>query len=792
MGVGRIVVGTYIKPINAFKKLEAARLLRQNVYISGATGYGKTELVRQYLGREKYSYIPCSQNCCDLSGIPHTAGRNATVVIDNINAIESGELRQRILELCRDRNLWTIVIGRSRTPSWLYNTLITSNMLLITEEDLTLSVESIDGYLRSQDILLSAEELLYLKQKSEGNPFSLVYTTQRLLSGARVGPELFEENSVLFQSHLVNSVISELNSELLSFLLKISIVDDFSVPLAIIISGDPAVHLLIEGAMDTGNYIDQKNGVYTIRRQMLNALRKKAKATFPDQELHQYAILAGRFYEASGEDDKALALYAQYNESARIRELLIRNSRKNTETGYFIEMREYYQMLSDQDIRSSPYLMSAMSMLYSLLMDFEKSEFWYGELKKYKDTVSGTRAREALCLLAYLDISLPGRGSANLLTIIQNGYRLMTEKSIAIPELSVTSNLPSLMNGGKDFCEWSRNDRKIAATAGGIISVYLGKYGKGLVSAALAESQYEKGGDPYEIVSLVTKARLEADAGGKTELSFAAMGTLFRQYILLGEPENARSLLLSFEKRAKNENLKRLYPAIGAMRIRLSLMEGDIEAAEAWMRSAPDENEQFIPLYRYLYLTKIRCYIAFGQYGKAFPLMESLRYYAQRCDRTYLQMELGILNAIVRSRTGSAWQEEFIGVLEKICEYRFIPILSEFGTAVYDLLNQCEGLCKSNGKIDPKWVARVRSETGRVARRYPMYLKSRTAAISGLQPMDIRILTCLADGLSVQKTAEKLCVNYETLRSRVKEIYRRMGARNKVEAIMIARETNLI
>lgn len=67
------MVGTYIKPVNAFKKLEAARLLRQNVYISGATGFGKTELIRQYLKREKYSYILCSQNQCDLSGIPQTA-----------------------------------------------------------------------------------------------------------------------------------------------------------------------------------------------------------------------------------------------------------------------------------------------------------------------------------------------------------------------------------------------------------------------------------------------------------------------------------------------------------------------------------------------------------------------------------------------------------------------------------------------------------------------------------------------------------------------------------------------
>ena len=73
-----------------------------------------------------------------------------------------------------------------------------------------------------------------------------------------------------------------------------------------------------------------------------------------------------------------------------------------------------------------------------------------------------------------------------------------------------------------------------------------------------------------------------------------------------------------------------------------------------------------------------------------------------------------------------------------------------------------------------------------------MYLKRRTKSVPELQPMDIRILSCLTDGLSVQKTAEKLSINYETLRSRIKEIYRKMGAQYKVEAIMIAREANLI
>lgn len=109
----------------------------------------------------------------------------------------------------------------------------------------------------------------------------------------------------------------------------------------------------------------------------------------------------------------------------------------------------------------------------------------------------------------------------------------------------------------------------------------------------------------------------------------------------------------------------------------------------------------------------------------------------QLCSRKYVLMELGILRSIILFRTGEEWKNVF-------------------------------------------------------ARRYPLYLKHRTRAVPELQPMDIRILSCPADGLSIQKTAEKLSINYETLRSRITEIYRKMGAQNKTEAVMIAREANLI
>ena len=783
-------MGEYIKPTQAYKKLDAAKLLRQSVYIYAATGYGKTELINQYFRNQKYIYIPCQQNFCDLSLIPD--GYTDAVVIDNVNAIDDEEIRNSIVSLFSRKQIWLIIAGRSKMPSWLFDSFVKCNMMLITEEDLALTVEGIDRYMRSEGLILTEEELQYLKKCCEGNLFVVKYTAQLLLAGNKIGRELYESNLATFVRYLEDSDISALNTELVDFLMKVSVVEDFTEQLAVMITGNSAAHGLIERAMDAGNFIDKRNDVYTIRFQFREALRSKAVKEFQPGELRDYALLAGGYYEANNEDNKALNLYVKYNETGRIRELLLRNARKCPESGYYMEMRKYYLMLSEEAICSSVYLMSAMSLLYSMLLDFEKSEYWYKKLEQYRDTAKGQNKREATRQLAYLDIALPHLGSKNILELIKSCYTLLKDKSIPFPEFSVTSNQPSLMNGGKDFCDWSKHDREIAATAGKLVSTFLGKYGKGLANAALAESFFEKGGDPYEIISLVSKAKLEAESGGKPELCFAANAVLIRQHMISGSPDAAKSLLDSFEKTAKRENLNRILPTIGAMRCRIALMEGDSATVSDWLKTAPDEDEAFVALERYRYLTKIRCYIAGDEFGRAFSLIESLRYYAEKCDRKFISMELSILAAIIKYRSGSEWKKEFIPALEKICEYRFVPIISREGAAIFPLLTECRELCAADRNIDGKWFETVVEATGKVARRYPLYLKTDKARPADISPIDVRILACLAEGLSMPKTAERLNMNFETLRSRIKELYRRLGAKNKTEAVMIAREMKII
>ena len=61
--------------------------------------------------------------------------------------------------------------------------------------------------------------------------------------------------------------------------------------------------------------------------------------------------------------------------------------------------------------------------------------------------------------------------------------RLMTNKEISLPPFSVTSTLPSIMNGGKDFSPWSKKDDLLYNTIRLPVKKLLGADGIGLRTA---------------------------------------------------------------------------------------------------------------------------------------------------------------------------------------------------------------------------------------------------------------------------------------------------------------------
>ena len=714
------------------------------------------------------------------------------VVIDDLHRLKSEELRKEIIALARRSDLWLILISRSPVPAWLMPLYVREGLMIISEDDLRLGKAEISGYLKICGVAFTDDDIQYLQKTAEGNAYVVRHAALKMKEGKHVGPALYAEIWEAFSVYLEKFVVSGWDSDLLEFLMQVSVVDEFTLEMAEMITGSPYVASALEQAAEAGNFLFQKNGVYRLRPTLNHALQSLAAKVYGLERVKDFKYNAALYYEMHDEIIPALRLFEECGKGDHIKSLLIRNARRNPGNGHYYELRRYYFNLEEQEIETSPVLMAGMSMLYSMLMDEEKSEYWYEKLTAFAKKAKGGTLREAQSRLAYLDIALPHRGSRNVLDIMKNIPAMLLDNGIGFPEFSVTSNMPSTMNGGKDFCHWSPSDTLLAKTVGPLVERILGRYGKGLVKAALGESYYEKGEDPYQVMTLLTRAQMETEQGGMPEIAFAAVGIRIRLSLLQGDIQAAGELLTSFERSVRENQALQLLPNIQALRCRLALYEGDINGVDQWMEAAPDENKEFCSLERYRYLTKVRCYLAKGEYLTAQALLEKLRYYAEKMNRPYIRMEVGLLSAIAKERMGGSWQEELSAALKEAESYRFLRLISEEAAAIWPLLHREKKALMENGSLDQDWLHRLLEETEEMARRYPLYLKKRTAALSDFSETALTILRLQADGLSLNQIAKRLEMKPFSVSYHIQENYRKLNVSRKADALLAARSLGLL
>ena len=576
--------------------------------------------------------------------------------------------------------------------------------------------------------------------------------------------------------------------------MEVSIVDEFNVHLAEMITGRTDVELLIEKSKWIGNFMIEvyKNEevFYKLREEMLVSMRRRLRRKYTKEQIRSLYENAGLFYQLSNQPLQALAMYEKIKDTERIASILIDNIREAPNRAYYYELKKYYLALSEERILASPELMCGMSMLQSLLLNIEESERWYTELKNYVNRHTGSQRKIAKSRLLYLDIGLPHRGSEQMIELLKKAHLLLLDKQVSLQEFSVTSNQASQMNGGKDFCEWSKHDRELAKSIGKIVELVLGKYGKGLVNLALAESFFEKGEDNYEVAALANKGRMQAEAGGKIEQCFVGDGILAWLHIMTGKVSEAEELLMRFYKKAKSEEALKLLPNIETFIIRCALYSGDKVVIEKWMETSPDEEQEFSIYDRFHYMTKIRIYLLTGRNEQANNLLLKCSYYAKVMNRTYIDREVKLLMAIVKYRMkDETWDEILSEALTKAGEYHFVRLITREGAAIRPLLMETTWKPfvedKEQTRKNKQFWKQVIDEVQKMTRYYPSYLKAGLESVTLSETM-VKILKLQADGLSKEKIAVELNMSVSNVKYHTQQIYKKLGVSNKAEAVMEA------
>ena len=498
----------------------------------------------------------------------------------------------------------------------------------------------------------------------------------------------------------------------------------------------------------------------------------------------------GLYYELKEEYPHALDCYTKGGDYAKVSELLTRNAEQHPGMGHYYELEKYYRGLPESEILASPALMQGMSMLCSLEADYDASERWYEELKQFahrcgKQDAAGKQARSRL---AWLDISLPQRAVEKLTDTIPAVFQLMRNKEIALPPFSVTSTLPSIMNGGKDFSAWSKRDDFLYQTIRIPVEAVLGRDGVGLADCAVAESKFEKGEDiSARILPLVSRMN-EIQRNGTPDMEFAATGLLIRSQLASGQSEDARQMLETLRLHFCERGLTRFLPNLDAMLCRIALHAGDIDAAELWYREkAPRDPLHLNVMKRYQYLTQAMVELANGKPDAALLTLAPLEDYCKTCARHIDGIHIHILNAIALYRKREhTWQTHLKEALAVAEEYRFIRTISVYGAAVLPLLEE------SDREGERKWQKRLMAEVRRQAAYYPAFLEPPIAPAEELTATELQILRLICADKSNAEIGQIMDIKLTTVKTHVSHILDKLDVSRRSEAKTVAKKLRLI
>lgn len=714
------------------------------------------------------------------------------VLVDDLQCLQEPGQQQALCALIRTRTrLRFVLLGRGRVPGWLMPFDLSGMMTVFFTEDLLFDRETSRKMLESRGVSPTPDEMNAISRDLNGYPLGMELLSRRLAGGRPYSQKMLAAVKLDMFEYFGEAVLHRFSLPLRALLLDLAPFESFDTELARMIGGEAnAGGLLGIILRDTTMLLFDGVSTYHFRPIFREFLLWQFEQSTTEENRAGVYSRAGLYYELRGRYDRALECYSKAGEADRVSDLLIKNAGLHPGVGHYREMQDYYFALPREMILRSSALMCGMSMLTAMTMDYDSSEQWYGELENYAARLkkSDPEFREARARLAYLDIALPQRGSGGLIPVISSVFRVMLDKKMSVPEFSVTSTLPSIMNGGKDFCEWSKHDEALYAAMRAPLEVILGRDGVGLADCAICESKFEKGENVSEQM-LTLMARLsEIQTRGTPDIEFAVMGLLSRIQVSQGKAESALQSIRSLREKYEKTGETRFFGNLDALCIRIRLRLGGEEAARDWLETkAPKNDARLWAMWRYQYLTRVMVQLSEGETEEPLLMLARLAPYCETCGRVMDSLHIHILSAVCRWRGKSElWQAELSAALDTSLEYRFIQPVAQYGAAVLPLLRE------SVWKKDEAFLESLCAAAQTQAVYYPRFLKPGPHLLAPLSAAEMQVLRLLCRDLGNQEIGDILNIKLATVKTHVSHILQKLDAQNRGEAKSAAEAMRLL
>jgi LuxR family maltose regulon positive regulatory protein len=241
---------------------------------------------------------------------------------------------------------------------------------------------------------------------------------------------------------------------------------------------------------------------------------------------------------------------------------------------------------------------------------------------------------------------------------------------------------------------------------------------------------------------------------------------------------------------------------IGAQRARLWVAQGNVELASRWAREVVVSTDDELSFLREdEYITLARVLMAQDEPEEALGLLERLATAAEAEDRTGSLIRILVLQALALQAAGdTAGAVNVLARALSLAESEgYVCTFVNEGVPMTALLSKVLEAHKKSRlaetpNISPKYASKLLAAI-KTGTAQPTRTSSRGTAGSPVEPLserEIEVLGLIASGASNQDIARKLFVSLSTVKTHINNIYRKLGAGSRTQALDRARNLNLL
>lgn len=715
----------------------------------------------------------------------------------------------------------------------------------LRQNDLRFTLDEAAEFLnKNQAVNLSEKDISALTTRTEGWAAGLQMAAASLVEQIDVSAFIqdFTGSNRFILDYLIEEVLVNQPDPIQSFLLYTSILDQLCAPLCDdLLSGlielKTSSQALLEELEHKNLFIiplDDHREWYRFHRLFSDLLRQRLMLLYPERKLLLHKR-ASHWYEENGYPEEAIEHAFLGEENQRAANLIEEAAESTLMQSQVTTLLSWIRRLPSKELQTRP----ALSTYYAWVLLWTGAPLEAIDAHMRLTASQQSHTSQALPLKAFLEIYSGNVHDAIKLSLMALDQLPEEDQLLRGLAYFILASCHLALGETATGIEILEDTARTSQQAGNVMVAVLilcelgdetQKHGhlhqsKRLYEQALELARDEHGNQlPVAGKALIGLGDLDLEwnqlASAEEQLSKGI--TLAEQWSILGTLEGYLNLVMVKDAQGDHQTaddlLLRLHELayqfdasdvddylVEMFAARRSIIRGDLDSAEEWIKRravdsnlAPPESSGsqdllLARMWKYEQAIRARFLIAKAHFAEALNLLDQLKEVADKLDRLYLKIDLQIMRALVIHAQGN--QQLAADILHDTLQLAepegYKRVFLDHGARLVGLLENI-----ATRTIDPQLGAYVQEllsafttiSEGRISGTR----RADSTLIETLSEREMEVLRLLSSSLSSTEMAAELSISVNTLRSHLKNIYAKLDAHSRYEAIARAKEAGLL